>query len=119
MSGCNGCAGCGGCGSLELNERELFLLNKLGQIPFLPVARKREDMEPIYLEEGTERAAEYSLILQCLEKKNLISIDYDQPLKNWDYSVYGSQTVHGSIAITHRGQQVLELLEIQGITETA
>ena len=115
MSGCGDCSGCSGCGCLELNEGEISFLNQLGQTPFLPVARKREDMDPIYLEEGVHRAAEYCLILQCLEKKNLISIDYDQPLKNWDYSAYGSCTVHGSIAITLRGQQVLELLEIQGI----
>jgi len=32
-------------------------------------------------------------------------------------SAYKDYPVHGSIALTQRGQQVLELLEVQGITE--
>ena len=115
MSGCGDCSGCSGCGCLELNEGEISLLNQLGQTPFLPVARKREDMDPIYLEEGVHRAAEYCLILQCLEKKNLITIDYDAPLRGTPDSAYGNRPVKGSMALTARGQWVLETAQIQGL----
>lgn len=110
-----GCDSCGGCGKqLELSAQEVRFLEKLAQIPFLPVARKREDMVPVYLEDEDCAPEEYSLILQCLETKMLISIDYDAPLKGADMSAYAQWPVHGSIALTARGQQVLELLELQG-----
>ena len=91
------------------------MLQTLGQIPFLPVARKADDMTPVYLEESEYTQGEYSLILQCLEKKQLISIDYDAPLKGCDEKRYAAYPVLGSFALTARGQQVLQMLEIQGI----
>ena len=120
MSGCGKCKGncgsCSGCsGALELNEGELRMLQTLGQIPFLPVARKADDVMPVYLEESEYTAEEYSLILQCLEKKKLISIDYDAPLKGCDAAAYAAYPIQGSFALTARGQQVLQMLEIQGI----
>ena len=115
--GCSGCGGCGGCGALELTEAELQFLRELGQFAFLPVARKAEDMTPVYLEDTAFSPEEYSLILQCLEKKNLIRIDYDAPLVGADMQKYVGFPVHGSIALTARGQQVLETLEISGISQ--
>ena len=91
------------------------MLQILAQVPFLPVARKADDMTPIYLEQSEYSVEEYSLILQCLEKKQLITMDYDTPLKGCDLSAYAAYPVQGSFALTQRGQQVLELLEIQGI----
>ena len=119
MANCSGnCASCGGCArELVLTEPEILFLNKLGQIPFLPVARKMGDLNPVYLEEGREKAEEYSLILQCLEKKGLISLDFDKPLKGFDESAYISYPVRGSMALTERGQKVLEMLEYQGIVQ--
>lgn len=113
---CGGnCAGCGGCArELVLSRPEVDFLQKLGQIPFLPVARKREDLEPVYLEENDR---DYTPILQCLEKKGLISLDYDKPLKGFDTGAYAPYPLRGSMALTERGQRVLELLEMQGITE--
>ena len=93
------------------------MLRTLGQIPFLPVARKADDMTPVYLEDGAYAPEEYSLILQCLEKKGLISLDYDAPLTGASMDAYRGYPVHGSMALTHRGQQVLEMLEVQGIRE--
>ena len=93
------------------------MLRTLGQIPFLPVARKAEDMTPIYLEQTDYSTQEYSLILQVLEKKNLISLDYDKPLQGFDMSAYKGYSVHGSMALTARGQTVVEMLELQGIGE--
>lgn len=116
---CGGnCADCSGCAKeLLLTDGEVELLQKLGQIPFLPVARRADDMVPVYLEDDTRSREEYSLILQVLEKKSLVDIDYRQPLKGFDMSAYKGLPVHGSFALTQRGQQVLETLEIQGITE--
>ncbi len=119
MSGCEKCSGncenCSGCsGALVLTEGELTVLQKLSQIPFLPVARLTGDMTPVYLEDEARSPEEYSLILQCMEKKKLISIDYGAPLKGYDYGGYEHYPVKGSFALTERGQQVLELMEIQG-----
>ena len=113
--GCSNCGGCSGCsGAMELTEGEIRMLLTLAQIPFLPVARKMGDDVPVYLEETDRPAEEYSLILQCLEKRGLIDIDYSKPLKSFDSSAYAAYPIRGSFALTARGQQVVELLEYQG-----
>ena len=122
MSGCNGCCGsCGSCGNsggcMELTTGEIEMLQILAQIPFLPVARKMGEDIPVYLEDAEKNREEYSLILQCLEKRGLISIDYNMPLKYGYGDAYDAYPIHGSFALTARGQQVVELLEIQGINE--
>ena len=119
MSGCCGnCSSCGGCVSvLTLTEQEIQVLTRLGQIPFLPIARKASDMTPVYLEDTAYSQEEYGLILQVLEKKGLISLDYDKPLKGFNMSAYSAYPVHGSMALTLSGQTVVEMLERQGITE--
>lgn len=119
--GCGGnCGGCTGCSaSMELTAGEMGILQTLGQYSFLPVARRREDMVPVYLEDSALSREEYSLILQCLEKRGLIDISYDAPLKGADMSAYVGYPVHGSMGLTQRGQQVLELLEMQGIEENS
>ena len=116
MSNCSGnCSSCGGCGKeLVLTQQEIHTLSLLGQIPFLPVARKAADMTPVYREDTAYSREEYSLILQNLEAKQLISIDFDAPLTGADMSAYKDYPVHGSMALTARGQQVLEILELQG-----
>lgn len=117
MAHCNGnCGSCGGCAKqLTLTDGELDILHTLGQIPFLPVARKADDMTPVYLEDGDFTREEYSLILQVLEQKGLISLDYDKPLGGFDMSAYAGYPVHGSMALTARGQTVLEMIETHGI----
>ena len=89
------------------------MLQLLGEVAFLPVARRGDDLKPIYCGEGPYTPEEYSLILQCLEKKNLIDIDFYTPLKGFDG--YGSYPLRGSFGLTLQGQQVLEVLDIQGI----
>ena len=115
MSQCSGnCASCSGCArELTLTQPELDFLNKLAQYAFLPVARKIGDLEPVYLEEGDP--AEMSVLLQVLEKKGLISLDYDKPLRGFNESAYAAYPIRGSMALTERGQKVLELMEYQGI----
>ena len=117
MSKCGSCFGnCGGCGgAMELTAGEIRMLSRLAEIPFLPVARKMSDDIPVYLEDHEETVEQYSLILQCMEKRGLISIDYDQPLAGFDATAYAAYPIRGSFALTARGQQVVELLEIQGI----
>ena len=117
MSHCDhNCAACGGCAStLELTSGEIGILMQLAQFSFLPIARRADDMVPVYLEETDLSREEYSLILQCLEKKGLIDLDYRAPLANFDWTAYKGYPVHGAMALTQRGQTVVELLEIQGI----
>ena len=114
MGNCSGnCGACSGCArELVLTEKEMDFLHVLGQYAFLPVARTLGDLTPGYLEEGDRE--EMSLLLQCLEKKGLISLDYDKPLRRFDESAYADYPIRGSMALTERGQKVLELMELQG-----
>ena len=118
--GCNGncgsCGSCGGCAKeLVITPWEVEVLEKLGQIPFLPVARKMGDMDPVYLEDRDHTVEEYSLILQTMEKKGLISLDFSMKLRGFDDAAYAVYPIRGSMALTQRGQQVLDMLQIQGI----
>ena len=115
MGNCSGnCSTCSGCArELVLTEKEIDFLNILGQYAFLPVARSMGDLTPVYLEDGEQE--EMSLLLQFLEKKGLISLDYDKPLAGLDMTAYAAYPIRGSIALTERGQKVLELMEYQGI----
>lgn len=116
MSNCSSCSSCSGCsGSLSLTEGELHILGTLSQIPFLPIYRKIDDASPIYLEDDRLTTEEYSLVLQHLEVKRLISLDFDQPLKN---AAPGPYPIQGSMALTARGQFILDLLDRQGLEES-
>lgn len=110
---CDHCEKCGNC--LTLNEAELYLLRKLGEIPFLPVARRSDSTDPIYLEDQNYSTEEYSAVLLSLEKKGLITLDYDIPIKGLQSQHYGSYPLVGSFALSNRGQHVLEILDLQGI----
>ena len=116
MGHCSGnCEHCGGCaGELVLSQPEIDFLNDLAENAFLPVARKAADNTPVYLEKSDQSREQYSLILICLEKKGLISIDFDMPLSGADMSAYAGFPIHGSIALTARGQEVLDVLDKQG-----
>lgn len=113
MSDCSHCSGnCGSCGSkgeLILSQPELDLLDRLRILPFLAVGRTEQDPTP-HLAESPD--AMTSLALMCLEKRGLILIDFDKPLPG-DTSPY---PIRGSIGLTERGIDVLEILDIQGIT---
>ena len=115
MANCNGnCGSCSGCArELVLTRKEIDFLGQLGQIPFLPVARNMGDLTPVYLESGDRE--EMSLLLQCLEKKGLISLDFSMKLRGFDDAAYAAYPIRGSMALTQRGQQVLDMLQIQGI----
>ena len=113
---CN-CSSCGHASELVMTGPELEFIRELAETPFLPVARTMGDLTPIYLEKGPEKVEEMSLVLQCMEKKGLISLDYSVPLKGFDDSAYDAYPIRGSMALTERGQKVLELIELQGVGE--
>lgn len=114
---CNGnCGSCSGCaGTLSLTQWELDMLDRLSQCPFLPVARTAGEERPVYLEEDALTVEDYANVLLCLEKKGLIDLDYRQPLSGFSYAAYRGYPVHGSMALTARGQQVVEVLGINGM----
>lgn len=114
--GCgHNCDNCGGCGVLELTEKEITLLRLLGQVAFLPVARRVDGEYPVCREIPDWDPEETGLALACLEKRGLVDLSYDAPLKGMDMSGYAGYPVHGSAGLTARGQQVVEAVDIQGI----
>ena len=114
---CTGsCGGCSGCGAaLELTAGEIAFLEELAVFAFLPVARRADDMTPHYIEGTACSQEDYSAILLHLERKKLIDIDYSSPVGSYEKPGYEGLRVHGSVALTQRGQQVVEQLSIQGI----
>lgn len=119
MGSCKDCAGgcCNSCGGeLVLSAEEIALLRALGQYSFLPVARKADDMTPVYREDQTHSQEAYSMAIQLLEKKQLIYLEYT-PLAGANMQAYVGYPVHGSMGLTGRGLAVLELLELQGAAD--
>ncbi|WP_297871329.1 hypothetical protein [uncultured Oscillibacter sp.] len=108
---CGACGSCGG-GELLLTPAELSLLERLAQTPFLPVGKGEY---PVFLEEAGRSPAEWGAALLALEQKGLIRLDYDLPLKGCGYKGYEACSLRGSMALTARGQDVVEQIEIQGI----
>lgn len=112
---CEHCGSCGGCGGeLLLTERELALLRRFGETPFLPVAAAFDRKKPVYREDGEQA---YAASILGLAGKGLIRLDYDIPLENFRYEAYQDCPLHGSMALTGLGQDILEQVEILGIEE--
>ena len=93
------------------------MLRQFAQTPFLPAAAKSGTDGPVYLEDPRQDFRDCRSVLRGLAKKGLIRVDYDIPLSNFDYQAYSAYPLHGSMALTARGQAVTELMEIQGIEE--
>ena len=116
MTNCENCNGCSGCGGgLLLTESEIKLLCLFGQIPFQPVARTAGDDGPVFLELGAPDY--YKTVILSLERKGLIDIDYHMPLRGFAYEGYENFPLKGSMALTLRGQEVLDTLDLQGYSE--
>lgn len=111
---CGSCGGCGADWSLALTEAELALLERLAQTPFLPVGKALGEY-PIYREEQDRSPEEYGKAVLGLDLKGLVRLDYDLPLSGFDYGAYQDCPLRGSMALTARGQAVVEQIEIQGI----
>ena len=97
---------CGGAAALTDAEQELLEL--LAQYAFLPLAFDPASEEPVCLERTDRRREEISAALLSLGEKRLISMDYDMPLTNYDYSTYTQYECYGSIALTAFGQETLD-----------
>ena len=69
---------------------------------------------PIYAALKTYSIGKTMLGAVGAEKKALIVLDYDKPLKGADMSRYAGYPVHGCISLTQRGQEVLQLLDMMG-----
>jgi hypothetical protein len=153
--GADGCSG-GCCGSgckdriIYVTDEEKAFLSQLSQIPFLPLARfvlqssQSDDavsvaLAPVYLycrDDTPDTVRNSGEILQTLEDKYLVTLDYDLPLENGDYSMYEESRVYrdfcaavkdgvsqdgvtydtpvlqrGSLALTSLGQHALDDLE--------
>ena len=91
-----------------MTQPEIDFLLLLAQTPFLPVGRALGEETPIF-----ENDPSKTPVLEVLEKKSLISIDYRSPLKGCEDGWYVSCPVQGSLALTARGQQVLDLIDYQ------
>lgn len=118
--GCGACCGgtCGGCaGELTLTQAEIDLLDLLAQSPFLPVARRADSETPVCLEAGAATAETWAAAILGLHQKGLIELDYDIPLSNFDYQTYANYPCQGSMALTARGQTVVELLDVRGVSD--
>lgn len=111
---CENCGNCGNCGGgLLLTAAELALLRRFGETPFLPAAWALDLKTPVCLEEGEASTA----AILGLAGKGLIRLDYDIPLRGFDYAAYREYPLRGSMALTGWGQDVLEQIEILGIEE--
>lgn len=97
---------CGGAAALTDAEQELLEL--LAQYAFLPLAFDPASEEPVCLERTDRRQEETSAALLSLWEKRLISLDYDMPLSNFDYSAFRQYERYGSAALTAFGQAALD-----------
>lgn len=112
---CGACCGGACAAAYTLTPAEYALLQTLAVTPFLPVASNWDLKSPVYLEETEFSQDDYAQAILALSHKGLLRIDYDIPLKNFGYSAYCAYPMHGSVALTGAGQELLERIEIQDI----
>lgn len=114
---CGSC--CGGSCSQKfiLTSEEANVLQWFAVLPFLPVASDWNLRTPYFFAEQETDAEKYSPILLSLQQKGLIEIDYTQPLCNYDYAAYSRYPMHGSMALTGDGQDILDQLDIQELED--
>ena len=87
------------------------MLVVLGQVAFLPLARKPAEEYPVCMELPGFTPTDTGLALVCLEKRGLVDISYDAPLKGADMSAYKDYRVFGSAGLTEKGQQAADAAE--------
>nr|WP_315019517.1 hypothetical protein [uncultured Aminipila sp.] len=99
---------CGGCcskqeqGPINLNKEELEILLELKEFNYLPISEfvmsssenhhiRFSSLAPVYirdLRDSMETVKRIGTVLKGLEKKELISLDYDIPLQGYDYTMH-------------------------------
>lgn len=114
----NHCGRCcaGACearsGALSLTEPEKAFLAALARFAFLPAAYAPRLDAPVCLELADMETETAVAAISSLRDKRLISVDYDLPLKNFDYRAYAGFERFGSIALTSLGQEALDETEV-------
>ncbi|MBN7771852.1 Abi-alpha family protein [Clostridium aminobutyricum] len=147
---------CGGCHcgphqtEIQISEEETEFLKQLAQTPYLPLAQfvlkstKSSHLEsvalaPVYINNRTdsmETVKSMAVVLESLKDKGLITLDYEEPLENGNYTDYSDSALYayfketvaqtkdkdeflfdipslefGSIALTYLGQLAIESLD--------
>lgn len=96
---------------MPLSPLEKDLLCQLAVTPFLPVASDGSFPVCRELEMPSPQAGH---LLLKLQQRGLIRIDMDVPLEGFSYEGYDGYSLRGSMALTARGQEVLDDMEILG-----
>jgi len=117
MPKCDPCrSSCKNChNTIELAEPELEILDLLSQYAFLPIGREVDSEIPLCMFDCKQPPKDAGLAMLCLEKKGLTVLDYDMPLSGFCDKRYLTCPLRGTVSLTAKGQQVLDLLEFQGI----
>lgn len=97
-----------------MTPAEIAILKRLAETPFLPLVKKNHTGDQ-FMPVSEFISPEYRIALLALNNKGLISMDADFPLSNFDYSEYLKQYKCGSIALTGKGQAVIDVIEVQGM----
>ena len=131
--------------SLTLSSKEIAFLKEFAKYSYLPVSRFimsssieeeawLESLAPVYInsiDDSMETVKEIRMVLSGLQNKGLISLDYDIPLQDYNYTQYTQSALYaffketvnegkknasflfdtaeielGSIALTEFGEQV-------------
>ncbi len=103
------CCGCGN--TVYLTEKECRILSLFAEFSFLAVGLKKEGAFPMLLSEKDDGGKE----LFMLKMKGLVDIDYDQPLVGFDYAPFSTFARLGSAALTEKGMDVLDAIDVVGI----
>lgn len=98
---------------MVLSQQEIKLLLRFSQVPFLPVAMDDVTSLPVYLDDDLDFSSSCGEAILGLAQKGLISLDFDLPLTNYDYATYEQYPQRGSMALTAKGQDTLDLMEYQ------
>lgn len=121
--GCSGCSsdehhGCGACcgGEVVLCQEEVTILSALAQLAFLPVFCRESEGTPTCLpviDDYGLSADLFSQVIASLAFKGFLAVDPDIPLSNVDYHSHAPipGVRFGSVALTARGQELLDYLE--------
>ena len=111
---CGAC--CGGGYEITLSQPEIDILTYLSQFCFAPVKRDRQTGE-LSLPVPELTAAAFGDALAALAAKNLVTVD-DIPLRGYDYGDRSDDYDRGSAALTARGQDAVDSMQIQGVDQT-
>lgn len=139
-------------GWITLERKEIEILMELKEYNYLSIAEfvmcssvndhiSFTALAPVYIEktnDNMEKVKELGAVFKELEKKRLISLDYDIPLKGFDYSIYKESDIYkyfiesveagkenpdflcdtaeielGSVALTDLGQRAVDSITVE------